>query len=106
MPKRNPARRTAVAPPRSRKPAVDLTKENAALRRELEEARQQQAATADVLKAISRSPFDLQAVLDTLIAAATRLSGGDMGILRRRIGERYQLAVTCGLKPSGATTLC
>src|ERR1019366_5170453 len=68
------------------------------LRRELLEVRRQQAATAEVLKAISRSTFDLEAVLDTLIAAATRMCRADMGILRRRAGTVYELAATYGLK--------
>jgi signal transduction histidine kinase len=73
--------------------------ENTRLLNELRESLQQQTATADVLKVISRSTFELQTVLDTLIAAATRLCGGDMGILRRRVGEAYHLAATYGLKP-------
>jgi signal transduction histidine kinase len=73
--------------------------ENARLLDEIRESLQQQTATADVLKVISRSTFDLQTVLDALITAATRLCGADMGILRRCAGEIYELAATCGLKP-------
>ncbi len=55
--------------------------ENARLLHELRETLQQQSAAADVLKIVSRSTFDLQSVLDTLLELVVRLCGADLGAL-------------------------
>jgi GAF domain-containing protein len=73
-----------------------LFEEVQARTKELQDALQQQAGTADVLKTIGRSVFDLQKVLDTLTEAAVRLCGADKGLIRRRDGDCYILASTYG----------
>jgi GAF domain-containing protein len=63
---------------------------NVGLFNETQEALRQQTATADVLKVISRSAFDLQAVFDTLLGSAVALSGADSGVLAVRDGDAFR----------------
>ena len=69
------------------------------LTRELSEAREQQAATSEVLKAISGSTFDLRTVLDKLLQSAVRLCGADQGTVAQRKGGTFYRSVSYGFSP-------
>jgi two-component system, NtrC family, sensor kinase len=64
--------------------------------RDLTESLQHQTATADVLKVISRSVFDLQAVLDTLVESAYQLCGANLSLLYLKAGEAFECEAIAG----------
>jgi signal transduction histidine kinase/DNA-binding response OmpR family regulator len=89
-------RRSALRSSRKSRGTDAEMKTGAVLTRELDEARQQQAATADVLKVISHSTYDLQSVLDKLSALAAQLCEADIVTIWRPAGPGYRVVARFG----------
>src|SRR6266446_1192364 len=92
---RKPPTVRKAATTRKHAPAsIDAEKENSRLMRELAEAREQQAATSELLKVIGRSTFDLQAVFETLAENAVRLCEAERSFIFRFDGQYLRVVAT------------
>ena len=105
-------RRTA-RPRRSARPAVrsggssvaDLRAQVAALKSELDDAREQQTATSEVLKVISSSPGDLQPVFQAMLENAVRICEANFGVLNRHENGALRVGAMHNLPPTFAEFL-
>jgi len=104
---RSSKRRRAFAPKARKAPTAhasttDLQDQVAALTRELQEAREQQTATSEVLKVISSSPGELKPVFEAMLANATRICEAKFGILYLTEGDAFRTVALYGAPPAFA----
>jgi hypothetical protein len=85
-------RRTPKAPARSISPPTQEKTEFARLTRELNTALEQQTATSEVLRVISSSPSNLNPILQTILANATRICTANFGIINLPEGDAFPVA--------------
>jgi two-component system, NtrC family, sensor kinase len=90
---------------RIRKPRADLEQQLEQFRRELAEAREQQAATAEILSIISSSPAGVQPVFDTIVRNFVSLCGSTFGAIYTFDGELVHFASAYGFSPDQLTEL-
>jgi signal transduction histidine kinase len=88
-----------------RKPHADLKQQLESCRRELDEAREQQAATSEVLRVISSSPGELEPVFQAVLASATRTCEAKFGLLYRIEGDSARIISRLGIPPAFAEYL-
>ena len=84
---------------------VRLFTELQASNRELTSALEQQTATADILRVISRSKTDVQPVFDSIVASAVRLLGAYSGTLTKIAGDQIKLAALTSTDAAGDAAL-
>src|SRR5262250_613277 len=72
------------------------------LEKQLADANERQAATAEILRVISQSPTEVQPVFDTIAQNAVKLCGADISVVTTVDGETLQLVAMYGLTPEGA----
>ena len=97
---KTPGRRTTLTVRHSSSSASGQETEVARLRRELDDAREQQTATADVLRVISSSPGELEPVFQAMLENATRILEAKFGTLYLREGEGFRTVAAHNAPPA------